>query len=162
MVGLLAFAAACGGDGTSDGGNGSPVPTEGGPTASPIPTSEVQISVTLTEYTVAPDPESIATGPITFVARNIGGTEHELVVIKTDRAPDDLPTKDNGSVDGGDEDVTVVGDTDPFPPQEERALTVTLAPGSYVLICDVVQEIEGQETVVHYQEDMRAAFEVTE
>jgi hypothetical protein len=56
----------------------------------------------------------------------------------------------------------VVGDTDPFPPGEERSLTVTLEPGAYVLVCDVVQEREGQEPIVHYQQGMGKAFEVTE
>jgi hypothetical protein len=121
----------------------------------------VQIAVNLIEYTVAPDPESIAAGTVTFVARNTGGTEHELVVVKTDLEPDALPTKENGSVEGGSEDVAVVGDTDPFPAQGQRVLTLTLVPGSYVLLCDVVQEIEGEEPVIHYREGMHAAFEVT-
>ena len=159
-AGLVALAAACGGD---DGGNGDgPAdPTAGGPTATPLPTSEVQVSVNLTEYQVAPDQESIGAGAITFVAKNIGGTEHELVVVRTNFEPDALPTKENGSVEGGDEDVSVVGDTNPFPAEQERTLTLTLEPGSYVLLCDVVQEIEGEEPVIHYQKGMFAAFEVT-
>ena len=34
--------------------------------------------------------------------------------------------------------------------------------GSYVLVCDVVQQVEGDEPVIHYQKGMNAAFQVTQ
>jgi hypothetical protein len=38
-------------------------------------------------------------------------------------------------------------------------LTISLDAGSYVLICNIVED-EGDETIVHYQQGMRTGFTV--
>jgi hypothetical protein len=144
LAGLLALGAvACGdgGDGSGDGNGG------GG-----------AVDVQLTEYIVSPDPDSIAAGLVTFNARNIGGQEHELKIIRTDLGPDALPTADDGSADEAGAGITVLGTIEAFAPQSEESVTLDLAAGAYALICNLVDEA-GR---AHYAEGMSAAFTVTE
>jgi hypothetical protein len=82
------------------------------------------------------------------------------VVIHTDLAPDALPTADDGSVDEAGEGIEVIGEIEEFAPGESQTGTFDLAAGSYVLICNVVEEEEG-EVEAHYHLGMHAAFTVT-
>ena len=120
------------------------------------------VDVTITEWIVAPFPGSVKAGTVTLNAFNIGGEEHELAIIKTDLAPDALPSKEDGSVDEADAAIELIQRIPKFPPGPEiGSATVDLGPGKYVLICNVVVERNGQ-VVSHYRQGMRAAFEVTE
>ena len=85
---------------------------------------------------------------------------HELVVIKTDLAPDALPTKPDGSVDEEGNGIDIIGEIPEFPPGQTKATTQNVLAGRYVLICNVVEVNNGQ-TESHYQEGMRTAFTVT-
>jgi uncharacterized cupredoxin-like copper-binding protein len=138
------LAVACGDDG-ADGGDG--------PEASAV-------AVNLTEYLIAPDVDSVPAGSVTFTAMNIGGTDHELVVVRTDLAPDGLPANDDGSVDEAGAGIEVIDEIEEFAPGGEQSLTVDLPAGAYVLLCNIVQQ--SGEPVSHYQRGMFAAFEVTE
>jgi uncharacterized cupredoxin-like copper-binding protein len=118
------------------------------------------VNVTLHEFEVVPAETSIQAGEVTFKATNEGPDDaHELVVIKTDLAPDALPTKADGSVDEEGAGIEAIGEIAEFPPGENRSAKFDLEAGKYVLICNVFEE-EGQES--HYQNGMRAAFTVDE
>jgi hypothetical protein len=120
------------------------------------------VTVNLTEWTVAPEPDAIAAGSVTFNAKNIGGEEHDLMIIKTDLAPEALPTKDDGSADDEGEGIEVLHHIHNVAALGgEDSATVDLEPGAYVLICNVVQET-ASGTVSHYASGMHAAFTVTE
>lgn len=56
------------------------------------------VNVELSEFRVDLDQDSADAGGITFVARNDGTTEHELVVVRSDLDPDALPTDTSGDV----------------------------------------------------------------
>jgi uncharacterized cupredoxin-like copper-binding protein len=155
IVGVCALAAAsmalpaCGND---DGGGGS----DGGSGASGGATS---VDVTLQEFAVIPGATSAPAGTITFNATNEGPEDdHELVVIRTDLAPDALPTVETGAADEEGEGVEAIDEIEEFPPGETQSLTLDLAAGSYVLICNVYSEDEQES---HYHEGMRVAFTVT-
>jgi uncharacterized cupredoxin-like copper-binding protein len=118
------------------------------------------VDVTTQEYAVVPAQDSVAAGRVTFKVTNQGpDDEHEFVVVKTDLAPDALPTKKNGSVDEEGAGIEIVDEIEPFAPGKTKRLTVDLAPGSYVLLCNVVLKEDGG-TESHYQEGMRTAFTV--
>jgi uncharacterized cupredoxin-like copper-binding protein len=118
------------------------------------------VNVALQEFEVSPQPDSVAAGTVTFRATNNGPEdEHEMVVIKTDLAASDLPTKDDGSVDEDGDGIDVIDEIEEFPVGETQELEVDLDAGSYVLVCNVVEEEDGQ-TESHYQEGMRTAFTV--
>jgi hypothetical protein len=158
FAGLL-FVAACDDDEENGGGE---TPTAGvtepsGTEPSDTPGGEASsVSARLSEYAILPDPASGTAGSVTFDVENVGGTAHELVVIKTDLAPDALPTATDGSVDESGEGVEVIGEIEEFDPGASESGTFELAAGSYVLICNVVQD----DGTSHYAQGMAVAFPV--
>ena len=161
LVALLSLAvllAACEDD-EEDGGGEDPTATG---ERVETPQAGATVNVNLTEYIVAPDADSAPAGPITFDVTNIGSTDHEMVIIKTDLAPEALPTVEDGSVDEVGEAIEMLDATQRLAREGEEELTIDLASGAYVLVCNVVQERPDGELVSHYNQGMRAAFEVTE
>lgn len=153
VVGLTLMAAACGDDdegGTTAATGGATGETGGGTT----------VDVTVQEFAVLPAQESAPAGDVTFAVTNTGPEDtHEFVVFKTDLAPDALPTASDGSVDEEGEGVELIDEIEDIAVGDSPTLTVSLDAGSYVLICNIVEE-EGDETIVHYQQGMRTGFTV--
>jgi uncharacterized cupredoxin-like copper-binding protein len=117
------------------------------------------VDVTVQEFEVAPDDSSVDSGEVTFDVTNKGPDDmHEFVVIKTDLAPDALPTDENGAVDENGAGIEVVDEVEEFAVGETKTLKVDLAAGKYVLICNVFDQEENE---AHYSKGMRAAFTVT-
>jgi hypothetical protein len=79
------------------------------------------------------------------------------VIIRTDLAPDALPTADDGSVP--EDEVDIVDEIEPFAVGSSEELTVELTVDSYVLNCNVVEDEEGT-TESHCQNGMRTALTV--
>jgi hypothetical protein len=156
---LLAFAAvACGDD--DDNGDESPVPptTSGAQETPQAGGAEGTVSATLKEFEIVLDTDTVSAGSVSFEAENIGPEdEHELVIIQSDLAPGDLPTKDDGSVD--EDQVDVVNEIEEFAVGSTEELTVDLEAGSYVLICNIVEETDGA-TESHYTNGMHTALTV--
>ena len=122
--------------------------------------AETTVAVTLQEYAILPAQASAPAGSVTFDAENTGpDLSHELVVIRTDLAPDALPTAEDGSVDETGEGVEVIGEIEEFAPGASETRTFDLEAGTYVLVCNVVDE-EGGETLAHYALGMRTGFTV--
>ncbi len=117
------------------------------------------VGVTLQEFAVGSDPSSADEGEVTFELENTGEETHEFVVIKTDLSATDLPTAEDGSVDEEGDGMEVVDEVEDLPSGESSDLTVDLDAGNYVLICNIVEEEDG-ETESHYQEGMRTPFTV--
>jgi hypothetical protein len=118
------------------------------------------VDVSLSEWEVVPNVESVVEGEVTFNADNNGEQEHELVIIQTAFAADELPAEDDGSVDEGADGVDVIGETAEIEPGDDDSRVFTLDPGSYVLLCNLVHEENG-EREAHYAMGMFKAFEVT-
>jgi uncharacterized cupredoxin-like copper-binding protein len=106
------------------------------------------IGVSLVEWSVVPATASAAAGTVTFDVSNDGTQVHEFVVVKTDTAADALTVVDNKI----DESVlTPVDEIEDIAVGATPSLTVDLAAGHYVLLCNI-------ET--HYEQGMRADFDV--
>jgi uncharacterized cupredoxin-like copper-binding protein len=121
---------------------------------------ETTVDVTVQEFAVIPAESSAPAGDVTFDVMNEGPDDtHEFVVFKTDLAPDALPTAADGSVDEEGEGVELIDEIEDIAVGDTPTLTVTLDAGSYVFICNLVEE-EGGETIAHYQQGMRVAFTV--
>lgn len=119
------------------------------------------VDVTLQEFAVIPAQNDVAAGSVEFTVTNEGPEDpHELVIFRTDLAPDALPTADDGSVEEEGEGVELIGEIEEFPVGETETATFDLEAGNYVFICNLVEEEEG-ELESHYQEGMRVAFTVT-
>ena len=121
---------------------------------------ETTVDVTVQEFAVIPAESSAPAGDVTFDVTNEGPDDvHEFVVFKTDLAPDALPTAADGSVDEEGEGVELIDEIEDIAVGDTPTLTVTMDAGSYVFICNIVEEEDG-ETIAHYQQGMRVAFTV--
>ena len=114
------------------------------------PAQAATVQVTLQEFSVTANPSSAPAGDVDFVASNAGSVNHELVIIRTDLAPDALPVV-GSQVD--ESAVQVIDEIPPFAPGTQQTASTNLATGAYVLICNVP---------THYQAGMRTGFTVTE
>jgi uncharacterized cupredoxin-like copper-binding protein len=151
---LIIGVAACGDD-DDDGGD------DGGATTAPAGDGEgTEVAITLEEFSVLANPSSAPAGTINFNIENAGPDDpHEFVVFKTDLAADELPTVDDGSVDEEGEGLELLDEVEELEVGDTATLTLDLEAGAYVLICNIVEEEEG-ELESHYQEGMRNAFTV--
>jgi uncharacterized cupredoxin-like copper-binding protein len=119
------------------------------------------VNVTLQEWAVVPDTLSVPAGSVTFNAENVGPMDpHELVIVRTDIPASDLPTREDGAFDEEADGVEVVDEIEEFDVGTTESLTLDLEPGHYVLLCNLVEEEDG-ELEAHYQMGMWIDFEVT-
>lgn len=104
------------------------------------------VKVDLKEFKVLPSTKSVATGKVTFSVKNIGKIDHELLVIKTNVAPGKLPVKNAKASEKG-----KVGQVKELAPGKSGKVTLTLAKGKYVLLCNLP---------AHYQAGQYSGFTV--
>jgi hypothetical protein len=130
-----------------------PSPTQA-PTARPTEVlSSTSIGITLSDFTVQPNQTRAQPGMINFQIENVGEVDHELVVVKSDLAIATLPRlPDNAGVD--EDQLDVVGRSDPIGPGEEGEFSLELEVGKYVLICNMAPNGES-----HYLNGMYTGFE---
>ena len=111
---------------------------------------------------VTPFAPTAPAGDVTFIVKNLGTIDHEMLVLKTDTPFDKIPIADSGDppvpvtsgADKIDEADKVAETGDPnLKPGDTRTFTaVGLTPGHYVLMCNIAK---------HYGLGMRIAFTVT-
>ena len=91
----------------------------------PKPEGVTEVRVSLAEWTLEPSVTSVEAGDIYFLVDNLGPEHpHELVVIRTDLAPDALPTIHDGSVP--EDDIELVGEIEEFAPRKLGVARVPL------------------------------------
>jgi len=115
---------------------------------------EREVRVELSNWEVRPSRDSIEAGEVTFKVVHLeedhghgegeAGGIHDLAILRK------LP-------DGGYE---LIARTPELATGDETTLTLDLQPGEYELVCDIVEEVDGQ-VVSHTNEGMRATFTVT-
>ncbi len=110
--------------------------------------SKGQIRADMKEYAMGLTSAEVRAGSVTFIASNAGSTAHDLIVIKTDLAPDKLAidTQTQKAKEDG-----KVGGLEQVPPGKSQNLRLDLPAGVYVVICNVP---------THYQLGMRSALTV--
>ena len=122
-------------------------------TAAPTANNAV-IRVTLNEWHLTPNIASAPAGYVTFEAVDTGDDDHEVVILKTAKAANALVVRNETSVDKSKVDEGASGENMGEVEVEAgvtQAGTFKLAPGHYVLVCN----IEG-----HYKKGMFADFTV--
>jgi uncharacterized cupredoxin-like copper-binding protein len=115
------------------------------------------VAVRLQEWAVVPAQESAPAGGVKFALENKGEETHEFVVIQTDLGARELPTAKDGSVEEEGSGMQVVDEVEDIPSGNSATLTVSLDPGNYVLLCNIVEEKENES---HYQMGMSTEFSV--
>jgi iron uptake system component EfeO len=118
------------------------------------------VPVALQEWSVLPASASAPAGSVTFQVTNTGPEDvHEFVVLKTDLDPGVLPVDETGAVTEAGEGIEVIGEIEDVAVGATPELTVTLAAGKYVLLCNIYDETEKE---AHYKMGMRTPFAATE
>lgn len=146
VVGVLAATAACGGGDDSEADDPAPQGSSGASAAASDESYELKVE--LSEWAVKPAAATVKAGEVTFEVTNKGAAPHELVVVKTDLAPDRLPVS-NGAAD--EKQSAPLGRTSQMAAGKTEEKTITLAAGKYVLLCNLP---------AHYGQGMRTALTV--
>lgn len=107
-----------------------------------------QVVAEMADYKITVNVASVKAGSIKIGVRNLGTMEHSFEVIKTDLAPDKLPT-DAASAKAKEDGK--VGGIASIPAGKSASVTIDLTPGKYVFICNVAG---------HYQLGMHTGFTV--
>ena len=108
--------------------------------------------VTLDDYSISTASSTASPGAVTFDLTNDAGQIHEFVVVKTDLAADALPLDETGDVDENGDGIEPVDEVEDIAAGALAHLTVDLAAGTYVLLCN----LPG-----HYRQGMHASFTVS-
>lgn len=120
---------------------------------------DAEVAVTLREFSITVNPAETGAGLVTFQVTNEGPDRtHEFLVLRTDLAPESLPTNEDGSADIGGDGVAFVGQIQEMEVGQTLPGSYDLEAGSYVLICNLFEQGEG---LSHYQQGMNAAFSVS-
>ena len=107
-----------------------------------------QVIVEMTDYRVTVNVASVKAGSTKIGVRNLASQMHSFEVLKTDLPHDKLPI--DGVTAKAKEDGKV-GGIESIAPGGSASVTLDLAPGKYVLICNVAG---------HYQLGMHISFTV--
>ena len=116
------------------------------------PVSGTPVNVLLEDFKVRDDVAAVPAGTVSFRIRNQGPTTHEFIVVRTDRAPDELPLQRDGlTVNQEGPGVALIDEAEALDIDDRQTLVLDLAPGHYVMYCN----FEG-----HYLGGMHAALAV--
>lgn len=100
----------------------------------PAPVAAGPIGVSLTDIAIKLDRSSTAAGSVTFSVKNVGTVIHQLVVLKTDIPQNQIPA--SSSQPGTMTEPGFIAQTSTLNPGGATTLTLTLASGNYVLMCN--------------------------
>lgn len=107
-----------------------------------------QVVAEMVDYKITVNVASVKAGTIKIGVRNLGTMEHNFQVLRTDLPADKIPT--DGASAKAKEDGKV-GEIASIPAGKSASVTLDLAPGKYVFICNVPG---------HYQLGMHTGFTV--
>jgi len=110
------------------------------------------VNVRLEDFKVRQDAAVVPSGNVSFRILNQGPTTHQLIVVRTDRAPDKLPLQRDGlTVNEDAPGIDLLDEVGGLDIDDRQTLVLHLAAGHYVLYCN----LEG-----HYLGGMHAALTV--
>lgn len=126
-------------------------PTSAAPTSAPVAVSVGDLDTSHMFMKV--DVPSVAAGSVTFTVTNDGVKKHEFVVLFTKIMGKDLPyTKATDEIAEEGKGIDSPGEIGELKPGESKTVTLDLAAGHYVLVCN----IKG-----HWRMGMYTDFQVT-
>jgi len=110
------------------------------------------VNVRLEDFKVQPDVAVVPAGTVSFRILNQGPTTHQVIVVRTDRAPDKLPLQRDGlTVNEEAPGIELVDEVGGLDIDDRQTLVLDLAAGNYVMYCN----LEG-----HYLGGMHATLTV--
>jgi uncharacterized cupredoxin-like copper-binding protein len=127
IVGMLLVLAACGGAPQA---------------ANPASTAEL-IQVRLKSFAIEISTNTVKAGPVAFQASNTAPDAiHEMLVVKTDQAPDSLPY-DAGESKIPEDKIQSLGEVSELEAGKDGALILNLQPGKYLLFCNIATHFKS-------------------
>ena len=142
VIVVATAAGGCGGDGNDAGGQAATATATPTATATAAATTQAAggraLTIRMTEYAFDPKNAVAKAGKVTITAPNGGSTAHELVLLKTDADPANLP-KTGDKVD----ESTSVGEISDVAPGSTKKATFKLAAGRYAMVCALPGHYEG-------------------
>lgn len=123
-------------------------------------TGDATVEAKVGEWFITPDPTSVPAGSVVIRGENTGTMAHEILVVKA-ASRSDLPLKEDGSLDESKlPEGAVIGEVEGIPAGKTCSAAFDLEPGSYLLLCNIVEEMDGM-TEVHLKQGMIAPLTVT-
>lgn len=117
-----------------------------------------ELHLTLDEWTIETDADTVEAGVVKFEAANEGEDDHEVVIVKG-ATPDELTITEDGLDESAlPEGAEVLGELEGFPVGGSCEGSFELEPGDYSLVCNIVEESENE---AHAHEGMVAALTVS-
>jgi uncharacterized cupredoxin-like copper-binding protein len=114
--------------------------------------SGTPVNVLLKDFKVQEDTAVVPAGAVSFRIRNQGPTTHEFIVVRTNLPSDKLPLQSDGlTVNEEARGIALIDEADGLDIDDRQTLVLDLAPGQYVMYCN----LEG-----HYLGGMHAALTV--
>jgi uncharacterized cupredoxin-like copper-binding protein len=96
------------------------------------------LNVLLEDFKVRQEATVVPAGTVSFRIRNQGPTSHELIVVRTNRAPGKLPLQGDGlTVDEEADGIEFLDEVDGLDIDDRETLVLDLTPGHYVLYCNL-------------------------
>jgi uncharacterized cupredoxin-like copper-binding protein len=96
------------------------------------------VNVLLDDFKVRRDAVIVPAGTVSLSIRNQGPTTHELIVVRTDRAPDKLPLQDDGlTVDEEAPGIKLLDEAEGLDIDDRQTMVLDLAAGNYVMYCNL-------------------------
>ena len=117
------------------------------------------VDVTLTDYDVILSTMSVGAGTVDFAIENRGGFVHEVLVVRSDLAVDELPKTADGRFDEGAVGVRVIAEASDIPAGGTTELVEKLDAGGYYLICNL--PAEAGDPLSHFGHSMYSPLSVT-
>ena len=103
----------------------------------PTPRGTLQ-DVLLEDFEVRQEATVVRAGAVSFRIRNQGPTTHEVIFVRSELAPDKLPLQDDGlTVDEEGRGITFLEEVEGLDIDDRQTLVLDLAPGNYVLYCNL-------------------------
>jgi hypothetical protein len=107
------------------------------------------VKVKLEDYSIVPDVDPVQAGRVILEVRSSGPQKrHELLIVRSDARPDELPVKDDGSVET--RGLEFVAKVDAMDIGGAVSVDLSLEPGRYVMFCNLVDRAEDGSPAAHY------------
>jgi uncharacterized cupredoxin-like copper-binding protein len=131
LAATLALAATAAGCGNTSHAQSPPASTAS--TATTAAATSGPVAVTLGEWNVTPSATTVTAGAVSFDVKNAGRMPHEMVVLKATKAAAQLAAAGTPRL----KETGHMGEVATLKPGASGKTTIKLAPGHYVLICNL-------------------------
>ena len=133
---------------SSSGGSTTTQPASALAAPTSVPSSDGPLVVVEHDFALATNTSTVKAGSVAFNITNQGPSSHELLAFRTDLPADQLPLGPDGNIN--EDALPKVLDTDSdLPAGTQRHLSESLAPGRYVLVCNLPGHYKlGMHTVI--------------